>query len=76
VSLVIIYLRKRSKLGDFFKAIHSYPESIPYLEQYGRENDHQLLRDFYFMDDRHASMGYLIIEDAEYAEVGFEDPLL
>ncbi|KAI9168613.1 Vacuolar protein sorting-associated protein 16 [Blastocladiella emersonii ATCC 22665] len=68
VYLVLIYLRKSLKLTDFLRAVHDCPGALPYLEQYARENDRTLLRDFYFLEDRHVEMGNLILEDVETAE--------
>ncbi|KAJ1514505.1 hypothetical protein HMI54_014083 [Coelomomyces lativittatus] len=66
--LVLIFLRKKLKLNEFFTVIKSCPRSIPYLIHYGKENDRSLLRDFYFLDDQHAAMGDLLMEDVVSAK--------
>ncbi|KNE69690.1 hypothetical protein AMAG_14241 [Allomyces macrogynus ATCC 38327] len=68
VHLVLVYLRSHLMLNEFFKTVLACPRSIPYLEQYARDHDRQLLRDFYSVDDRHVERGYLHMENAERAE--------
>lgn len=61
---VLIAMRRRRDVGDFLRAVSKKPEAYALLETYARENDVQLLRDFYFQDDRRKETALLSIDEA------------
>lgn len=49
---VILYLKRKHKLGDFFRIINNKPLACHLLESYCKQQDPELLKDFYYQDDR------------------------
>lgn len=71
-----VLLRLHSSLspGDFFALLDdgASPQLAPavrLLQIYARENDRQLLRDFYYQDDRRTETAALDMEEAGQATV-------
>ncbi|KAM0749316.1 vacuolar protein sorting-associated protein 16 [Meredithblackwellia eburnea MCA 4105] len=64
IYTVILHLRKVNALGDFFRLIDHKPEATSLLQVYARENDVELLRDFYFQDDRRKETACLALEES------------
>jgi hypothetical protein len=60
--------------GDFFSLIDDgTPKLIPavkLLQVYGKEADRDMLRDFYYQDDRRAESACLELEEAGQTDVG------
>jgi hypothetical protein len=52
VYLVIFHLKRKLPLGEFFRTINNKPMACSLLEVYCKEQDIELLKDFYFQDDR------------------------
>ncbi|KAI8327280.1 Vps16, C-terminal region-domain-containing protein [Choanephora cucurbitarum] len=52
VYLVIFHLKRKLPLGDFFRMINNKPMACNLLEVYCKEQNIELLRDFYYQDDR------------------------
>jgi hypothetical protein len=68
VYQVLLHLQKRLALGSFFKLIEDGgPQLRParhLLEVYAREQNREMLRDFYYSDDRRVESAVLCLEEA------------
>ncbi|CAE6405530.1 unnamed protein product [Rhizoctonia solani] len=73
VYLVLLQLKKQSTLGDFFRLLEEggkqYGPAVRLLEVYAREQDRELLRDFYYQDDKRVASALLALDDARTAKV-------
>ncbi|KAG8700375.1 hypothetical protein FRC09_005986 [Ceratobasidium sp. 395] len=73
VYLVLLKLKKQSSLGDFFRLLEEggppFGPAVRLLEVYAREQDRELLRDFYYQDDKRVSSALLALEDARDAKL-------
>ncbi|KAG8725757.1 hypothetical protein FRC11_001556, partial [Ceratobasidium sp. 423] len=73
VYLVLLQLKKQSTLGDFFRLLEDggkqYGPAVRLLEVYAREQDRELLRDFYYQDDKRVASALLALDDARTAKV-------
>ncbi|KAH8829053.1 vacuolar assembling/sorting protein VPS16 [Flagelloscypha sp. PMI_526] len=71
---VLLHLQKRLALGSFFKLIEDGgPKLLParrLLEVYAREQNREMLRDFYYSDDRRVESAVLCLDEA----ATFKDP--
>lgn len=65
---VLLHLHKRLNLGDFFRLLEDGGERLApaarLLQAYAREQDREMLRDFYYTDDRHVEIATLLLEEA------------
>lgn len=65
---VLLHLHKRLPLGSFFRLIEDGGENlIPasrLLQVYAREQNREMLRDFYYSDDRRVESAVLALEEA------------
>ena len=65
-------------LGDFFRLIEAGgPRLVPasrLLEVYAREQNREMLRDFYYSDDRRVESAILSLEEAARMHVNFHLP--
>ncbi|KAF8314990.1 vacuolar assembling/sorting protein VPS16 [Clavulina sp. PMI_390] len=65
---VLLHLKRRLNLGDFFKLIEDGGEELrpaaSLLQVYAREQNRDLLKDFYFQDDRRTESAALALEEA------------
>ncbi|GLB42050.1 putative vps16, C-terminal region [Lyophyllum shimeji] len=65
---VLLHLHKRLTLGDFFRLIESGgPKLVAasrLLEVYAREQNRDMLRDFYYSDDRRVESAVLSLDEA------------
>ncbi|KAG8824734.1 hypothetical protein FRC17_009032 [Serendipita sp. 399] len=72
VYQVLLNLHKRLPLGDFFKLIEDGgPRVAPaakLLQLYARDQNREMLRDFYYSDDRRVDSGLLLMEEASLQE--------
>ncbi|RUS17640.1 Vps16, N-terminal region-domain-containing protein, partial [Endogone sp. FLAS-F59071] len=69
VYLVIFHLKRKLQLGEFFRIINNKPLACNLLEVYCKEQDKQMLRDFYYQDDRRSdSATVTILESFEEEE--------
>ncbi|KAI5475070.1 hypothetical protein MNV49_001946 [Pseudohyphozyma bogoriensis] len=64
VYTVLLELKRAHALGDFFRFIDDKPDAAALLQVYGRENDVELLRDFYYQDDRRKEMACLSLDES------------
>lgn len=49
---VILHLKRKLQLGEFFRIINNKPLACNLLESYCKQQDPELLKDFYYQDDR------------------------
>lgn len=49
---VILHLKRKLQLGEFFRIINNKPLACNLLESYYKQQDPELLKDFYYQDDR------------------------
>ncbi|KAG5646757.1 hypothetical protein DXG03_002443 [Asterophora parasitica] len=65
---VLLHLYKRLTLGDFFRLIESGGPKLTtasrLLEVYAREQNRDMLRDFYYSDDRRVESAVLSLDEA------------
>lgn len=66
---MILHLQKSHSLGNFFKLLDKKPEAIALLQVYAKENDLELLKDFYYQDDRRRESACLALEESEAIKV-------
>lgn len=70
---VLLHLHKRLPLGDFFRLIEEGgPKLKPasrLLQVYAREQNREMLRDFYYSEDRRVESGLLLLEEASVMTV-------
>ncbi len=64
VYTVLLRLKRGRSVGDFFRLVDRKPEAAALLEVYAREHDVEMLRDFYYQDDRRREMGVLQLEES------------
>ncbi|CEI87038.1 hypothetical protein RMCBS344292_01458 [Rhizopus microsporus] len=63
VYLVIFHLKRKLPLGEFFRVINNKPMACNLLEVYCKEQDTELLKDFYYQDDRRLdSANFMLLE--------------
>ena len=65
---VLLHLYKRLPLGSFFKLIEDGGEQLTLasklLQVYAREQNREMLRDFYYSDDRRVESAILALDEA------------
>ncbi|KAG6840697.1 hypothetical protein C0991_005000 [Blastosporella zonata] len=70
---VLLHLHKRLTLGDFFRLIESGGPRLAaasrLLEVYAREQNREMLRDFYYSDDRRVESAVLSLDEASRVKV-------
>ena len=75
---VLLHLQKRLPLGSFFRLLEDGGNALApaskLLEVYAREQNREMLRDFYYSDDRRVESAVLSLEEATSMIVCF--PLL
>lgn len=64
VFTVLLHLRRVHALGDFFRFVDNKPDATALLQVYAKENDIELLRDFYYQDDRRKETACLALEES------------
>ncbi|KAG8885848.1 hypothetical protein FRB98_001561 [Tulasnella sp. 332] len=68
VYTVLLHLQRHMSLGDFFRLIEDggprLASASNLLQVYAREQNRELLRDYYFQDDRRVDSACLALEDA------------
>jgi len=75
VYQVLLHLRSTLSPGDFFHVLDdsispNLTPAVKLLQVYAREGDRQLLRDFYYQDDRRTENACLEMEEAGTSAVG------
>ena len=70
---VLLHLHKRLPLGSFFRLLEDGGKSLTpagkLLEVYAREQNRELLRDFYYSDDRRVESAVLSLDEATWTVV-------
>jgi hypothetical protein len=65
---VLLHLHKRLPLGNFFRLLEDGGERLALatrlLQVYAREQNREMLRDFYYSDDRRVEIATLLLEEA------------
>ena len=65
---VLLHLHKRLPLGNFFRLLEDGGERLSpatrLLQVYAREQNREMLRDFYYSDDRRVESATLLLEEA------------
>ncbi|CAG8511137.1 12226_t:CDS:10 [Acaulospora morrowiae] len=72
VYYVIIHLKKKLPLGEFFRIISNKPMACKLLEVYCKQQDLKLLDDFYYQDDRRVEMASMAILES-YEQKSLEE---
>lgn len=60
----MLSLRKQHSLGTFFRFLDGKEEAIAILVNYGKRYDRELVRDFWFQDDRRSESACFGLEEA------------
>ena len=69
---VLLSLRKQHSLGTFFRFLDNKPEAVAVLANYGRRYDRELIRDYWYQDDRRTESACFDLEEA--ARIGVAVP--
>ncbi|KAI9491794.1 Vps16, C-terminal region-domain-containing protein [Zychaea mexicana] len=70
VYLVIFTLKRKLPLGEFFRMINNKPLACSLLEVYCKQQDKELLKDFYYQDDRRVeSANVILLEGFEQDDI-------
>ncbi|KAH9267559.1 hypothetical protein BASA84_000611 [Batrachochytrium salamandrivorans] len=64
IYLVLLHMRRKLPVADFFRIVSSMPLACNLLEIYSRDQDPQLLRDFYYQDDQRIASANIIFEES------------
>lgn len=76
VFIVLQHLRRKHPLAQFFKVLNDKPMASQLFESWAKKHDPELLKDFYYQDDRKsASAGVLIQESLEQTVITIHDNL-
>ncbi|KAL7416492.1 Vps16, C-terminal region-domain-containing protein [Mrakia frigida] len=65
---VLLHLKTHLALGDFFRIVDDRPRAAALLEIYAKEQDREMLKDFYYQDDRREESARLMLEEADRAK--------
>ena len=68
VYLVITHLKRKHPLSDFFRLINDKPLASSLLEVYSRQQDRELLKDFYYQADRKFDGATIVAREAYEAK--------
>jgi hypothetical protein len=73
VYQVLLHLHKRMPLGSFFRLLEEGGKTLvpagKLLEVYAREQNREMLRDFYYSDDRRVESAVLSLDEASRMQV-------
>lgn len=61
IYFAMFHMKRKLPLAEFFRLLNNKPEAASLLEVYGQQNDINLLKDFYYQDDRRAEGARLIV---------------
>lgn len=61
---VLLHLRKKLPLASFFRVINSRPVASALVESSASDQDHELLKDLYYQDDRRLDGSNLLLAQA------------
>lgn len=68
VFFVLLHLKKKHPLANFFRIINDRPFAAALVESSARETDLELLKDFYYQDDRRADGAHVILRESMEAK--------
>ena len=71
VLSVLLALRRQHAVGTFFRFLDGKDEAIAILTNYGKANDKELIRDFWYQDDRRTESACFDLEEA--AQIGLDN---
>lgn len=69
VSYVLMHLKKKLPLAQFFRVVNPRPVAYSLVESEAREQDRGMLRDLYYQDDRQGDGALVILEESLQQEV-------
>lgn len=76
---VLLHLQKRLPLGSFFRLIEEGGSRLApaskLLQVYAREQNRDMLRDFYYSDDRRVESAVLCLDEAASMMVNTSDAI-
>ncbi|KAJ3195190.1 hypothetical protein HK101_000900 [Irineochytrium annulatum] len=64
VYSVILHLKRKHPLAEFFRIIHGKSLAMDLVEVYAKQQDMQLLKDFYYQDDRRVERANVILYES------------
>ncbi|KAJ3100662.1 hypothetical protein HDU97_002005 [Phlyctochytrium planicorne] len=64
VYSVLLFLKRKHPIAEYFRLLHGKPNAIALLEKYSREQDLQLLKDFFYQDDQRVSRANVIVMES------------
>lgn len=68
VYTVLLHLRKSHSPSSFFKFIDNKPDAISLFRIWAKGEQRELLRDYYYQDDRRTESAALVLEEAKGLE--------
>lgn len=68
LKYVVFEIKNSNPLAVFFKMINDKPAAVSVLTEYAKVADQQLLKDFYYQDDRKLDSAMLVISEAEQVQ--------
>lgn len=68
VYTVLLHLRKSHSPSQFFKFIDNKPDAIALFRLWAKGEQRELLRDYYYQDDRRVESASLVLEEAQGLE--------
>ncbi|TPX37893.1 hypothetical protein SeMB42_g06813 [Synchytrium endobioticum] len=68
VYLVLFRMKKRLPVAEFFRIINGKPMACNLLEAFCKQQDRQLLKDFYYQDDRRTDSANVVFLESYEAE--------
>ncbi|KAJ3299233.1 hypothetical protein HK104_009629 [Borealophlyctis nickersoniae] len=76
VYLVMLHMKRQLPTAEFFRIINGKPLACSLLESYCKQQDSQLLRDFYYQDDRRVESANVAIIEGYGLNVGIQRAVL
>ena len=64
VYTVLLHLKRAHSLGNFFRFVDNKPDATALLQMYARQYDVELLRDFFYQDDRRCESACLALDES------------
>ncbi|KAI5811091.1 Vps16, N-terminal region-domain-containing protein [Peziza echinospora] len=64
VLFVLLHLKKKHTLANFFRIINNRPVASSLIESSAREHDRELLKDMYYQDDRRADGALVVLRES------------
>ncbi|KAI8834303.1 Vps16, N-terminal region-domain-containing protein [Chytridium lagenaria] len=61
VFTVLLHLKRKHPIAEFFRLLHGKSLAIALLEKFAKEHDVQLLKDFYYQDDRRVDRANVVL---------------